>query len=453
MKINPAIFKLYDIRAIYPAEINGQVAEKIGSAAVQYFSRIYRKKKPVILVCRDTRSSGETLKKSLIEGILSNGGDVLDLGVGTTPFFYYLMHTIKADGGIMVSASHNPAAYNGFKIRGRGAKAIFIGAGLEKIKALALRESSKYSSPRGKILPVKIDYRQKDLSFLGRQTRIKPIRAVIDASGAAASILLPGLLEKFPQFQYKPLFFEVDGSFRNHSPNPLLSESQQHVRRELKTGKFRFGAIFDSDGDRVIFFDEKGNQVPAEFAAGLIMLDELKKDPKSQFIFSINTSRGIREYLAERGAKIRVSRVGYAFVQAVMKKYKAAVGTETSGHYYFRDAYFDDCALMALLRLAEILSRTHRRFSELILPFRRYYSQGELNFTIKKKEQLLSRIKKFYRSKGVISLLDGITVEAKDWWFNIRPSNTEPIIRLVLETRDKKNFEQKLQEIKKIASI
>lgn len=448
MKINPAIFKLYDIRAIYPTEINGEVAEKIGSAATQYFSQIYRKKKPVILVCRDTRISGEVLKNSLIKGIFSSGGDVLDVGVGTTPFFYYLMHTVKVDGGVMVSASHNPASYNGFKIRGRGAKAVFTGAGLEKIKEFALKSRPKPVETRGVILPVKIDYRQKYISFLARQGKIRQIRAVIDASGASASIFLPGLLEKFPQFQYKPLFFEVDGSFKNHSPNPLLPEAQKYVRRELKTGKFRFGAIFDSDGDRVIFFDERGNQVSAEFAAGLIMLNELEKNPRSRFVFSINTSRGIREYLAEEGAKVRISRVGYAFVQAAMKKYKAALGTETSGHYYFRDAYFDDCALMALVKIAQILSRTHRPFSELISPFQRYYSKGELNFTIKRKEQLLSRVKKFYRSRGAISLLDGITVETADWWFNIRPSNTEPITRLVLEARTPKLFEERLKELK-----
>ncbi len=444
MKINPNIFKAYDIRGKYPTEINEEISMRLGNAAARFFSQKLRKKRLTLLVCRDVRNSSPSLAKSLMRGILTHGSKVVDAGVGTTPYFYFLMHRLNPDGGIMVTASHNPPEYNGFKIRSRGGKPVSVDTGLKKIRAFLL-DKKIVRSP----MPEVISYENctdEYMRFIAQGVSVRPIRAVIDAGGGSAAYFLPRLLNNFPDLNYKPLFFESDGSFKKHPPNPLLPEAQRFVKEELKQGQFRFGAIFDGDGDRVLFFDERGNFVRSEFIMGLFAEEELKKHYGGWLVMPVNTSRGVREYLGEKGAKIQLSRVGYTFVGPLMKKRRAEYGAEISGHFYFKKFGYDESALYAFLLLASLLSKTHRRLSDLAKPFERYISSGEINFAVKNKKRAMSGIKKYYRD-GRRTFLDGITVEYPDWWFNLRPSNTEPLVRLVVEAKSQKLYDEKLKEI------
>lgn len=452
MRINPHIFKAYDIRGKYPSEFNEESAEKIGAAAAVFFLRKTKKKKPTILVCRDVRISSPFLREAIIRGVNSQGCDALDVGIGTTPFFYFLMHRTDADGGIMVTASHNPAEYNGFKFRLKGGSPVSYGSGLEKIKALALGRKIASKKGIGRVLPPAKDYHKMYLDFQTRGVVIDRVRAVVDASGGSCAYFLPEFLARFPHLTYKPLFFEPDGSFANHPPNPLLSGSQKFVRREIENGHFNFGAIFDGDGDRVVFFDENGEMVRPDFIAALFMIEELKRHKNASFVFTVNTSRGPREYLAEKGAKIILSPIGYVNVQPLMKKYGAQIGTEISGHFSFKKFFYDDSALMAFLRLAQIISRTHRPLSQLVAPFVRYISSEEINLSIKDKKGALKRVLEFYRGipEVKISKLDGISIDFPDWRFNLRPSNTEPYIRLVIEARTQEMYDEKMKELERI---
>lgn len=448
MKINPDIFKTYDIRAKFPKEVNTAVAELIGNTAALFLAKKSGKKKVKILLCRDVRASSPVLFQSLSNGIVAQGSDVLDAGVGTTPFFYFLMQKIRPDGGIMITASHNPAAYNGFKIRDKNNNPVSLGAGLEIIKKLVLRQKKQWARMEGKYLQLKNDY-DNYIKFLTAGFSINKIKTVIDAGGGSAVFLLPKLMDKFPQVLYKPLFFEPDGTFKKHSPNPLLPVSQKYIKEELKKGGYRFGAVFDGDGDRVLFFDEKGETVRPEYIFALLVGEFLKRHPKSTFIMPVNTSRAVREYIKEQGGIIKLSPVGYTYIRPLMKKFRAPLAVEASGHFFFKKFFYNDSALLAWLELTSFLSKNPRPLSQMIKPLERYFSSGELNFKIKDKKGAILRLKKHYK-RGKIKLLDGISVDFPDWWFNIRPSNTEPLIRLVMEAKSENLLNIKLKEVESI---
>ena len=424
-------------------------AEKIGHALAVYLSKKYRARGLEILVCRDLRISSAPLRAALAKGIISTGCNVIDGGIGTTPFFYFLMHKIKPDGGVMITASHNPKEYNGFKLRGRGDIPILGGTGLEKIVALTQRTHVKSTAPKGSVLLCK-DYRDDYVKFLGHGITIpNRLRVVVDAAGGATSLFLPRLLSRFSNFIYKPLFFEPDGSFKRHLPNPFLPDAQVYAKEELKSDGFNFGVIFDGDGDRIVFLDEKGGFVHPDYIAALLAEEELKTKPGSWFVFTANTSKNAWEYIQERGGKIRISRVGYVFMQGAMKKTSALIGSEISGHYCFKDFFNDDSALLAFLRLADLLSRTKRPLSQLIKAVERYVTSEEMNFSVQDKGTVLKRVQDFYQD-GKISRLDGISVDFPDWWFNLRPSNTEPYIRLVMEAKTQEMYDEKMKELERI---
>lgn len=453
MKINQGIFKAYDIRGKFPSEINEATAERIGASAALFFAQKLKKKKITVLVCRDVRISSPILKDALVRGLNSQGVDVVDVGIGTTPFFYFLMHGVaRADGGIMVTASHNPAEYNGFKLRSRDGSPVSGSSGILRIKSMVLHRKFTVARSLGRVLEPSRNFRQMYISYQAKNARIGRISAVVDASGGAAAYFLPEIFAKFPEFKYKPLFFQPDGSFAKHSPNPLLPESQKFVASELKSEAFQFGALFDGDADRVVFFDEKGNVVRPDFIAALFMEEELKKHKKSAFVFTVNTSRGPRDHLREKGARIEISKVGFANVQPSMRKVNALVGTEISGHFFFKKFEYDDSAIMAFLKLAGILSRTPRSLSQLVRPYARYVSSEELNFSVSDREAVLEKLTGFYEDiPGIkISRLDGITFEFPEWWFNVRSSNTEPLVRLVMEASTEEFFAEKLRELKRL---
>ena len=451
MHIRPEIFKAYDIRGKYPREISEVTAERIGSAAARYLGAKARRKRPNILVCRDIRLSSPILMDALSKGILSEGVNILQGGIGTTPFFYFLMNKIKPDGGIMVTASHSPAEYNGFKIQNRDLRAVSLGSGLEVIQKYVKKYGGKPKSTLlGEVTPLP-DFSEDYLSFLSEGTAIqKQLKVVIDAAGGAETLFLPKLLSRFPKLMYKPLFFEPDGSFRNHSPNPLLPEAQQYIGSEMKKSDFNFGVLFDGDSDRILFFDEKGSPIRSDFIFALLAEKVLKKKRGALFAATLNISKGVREYIEEKGGRVRLSPQGYPYLQERMRRWNALIGVEMSGHFHFEKTFFRDSALLPFLLLAEFLSESNQPLSRLVAHVRRYAGSNEIAFPTEDKKGVIDRVRKAYEKKAKLSFLDGITVEFPDWWFNIRQSNPDPVVRLVIEADTEELLQQKKSEIEKL---
>lgn len=452
MRINSGIFKAYDIRGKYPAELDDNFAYEFGIALAEYFRKKKRVKRPKLIVCRDLRTSSTFLRYALIKGIVAGGGTVLDIGVGTTPFFTYVVNTAKGhQGGVMITASHNPPEYNGFKIRDGKGNAIFSENGLQEIKRLIRKKARAASENEPGIIIETAEYHDKYVKYLACRAKIGELSAVIDAGGGSTTLFLPKVLTQFPRLVYKPLFFDPDGSFERHPPNPLLPEAQKFVQEEISKNSYRLGILFDGDGDRVLFFDERGIPVKAEFILGLLAERLLQKKPGSAFVLPVNTSRGAREFIMEKGGKVKLSKIGYVYVERKMKKTKSPLAAEISGHFHYQDFFWGDAGILTALFVMELLSQTTLPLSRLVEPMQRYISSGEISFKVSEKNKLIHTIKKEYTKFGAhISLLDGISVEFPEWWFNLRPSNTEPLIRLVLEAKTRKLLQEKLGEVKEI---
>lgn len=452
MRLSSNIFRAYDIRGKYPSELNEEAAERIGFAAATFFLKKQKRTNGAIIICRDVRTSSNSLAKAITKGIWAAGADVLDAGIGTTPYFYFLMHAAKSSGGIMVTASHNPPEYNGFKLCDSTGRAVGMGFGLEKVRQIAFRISKKRLPQRiGAAAPLG-DFRGQYVQFLTNDASVEKMRIAVDAAGGATTHILPALFNQLPGVLYKPLFFEPDGSFARHPPNPLLPDAQKYIIKELQSGIYRFGVIFDGDGDRALFFDERGVFVPSEYILGLFAMEELGKKKKIKIVFPVNTSRGVREWLQEHGGAIFLSRIGHSFINLELTKKKARFAAEPSGHFHFQDFYYHDSAMLALVRLMDFLSKNRAPLSHLVKPFQRYISSGEVNFQISDPDAAFARIlEKYKKEAGVkISTLDGITIEFSDWWCNIRPSNTEPMVRMVAEARTEELLEEKRRELEEL---
>lgn len=447
MKINPNIFKAYDIRGKFPAEINEEVAELVGGATARFLCQKSRKKHPRVVVCRDIRASSPILADAIIKGLFNHDAHVLDGGVGTTPYFYFVLNRIKSDGGIMVTASHNPPGDNGFKFQDKTLRAISIGSGLEVIKKYVEQEKFSTKEVSGEISQLD-NFFEEYLNFISKGITINPINIVVDPAGGAETLFINRLLARFNTIHYKPLFFEPDGSFANHSPNPITAEGQQFVQRELQKGGYDFGVVFDGDSDRIIFLDEKGTPVRADFIFAILAEQELKRRKKATFVGTLNISKGVREYIKEQGGNVKLSPQGYPYLQKMMRRLKAPVGVEMSGHYHFQKTFFRDSTLLPFLQIAAYLSKAKEPLSIIVRRLQRYVSSKEISFPVTNQKKIIEGVKRKYAQKGgKLSFLDGITIEFPDWWFNLRAANTEPVVRLVLEAKDQKLFDEKLKEV------
>lgn len=445
--INPNIFKAYDIRGIYPSEIDEKTAERIGRAFVLFLSKKTRKKTPALVVALDVRGSSLSLKNAFIKGALAQGGNIHDAGMASTPYFYFVLEKLRAEGGVMITASHNPAEYNGLKLRGPNGEPIYIESGLKDIQKVASRAFAP-AKAQGKFFLAK-DYSQDYLNFISRKISIRNLKVAIDGVGGCATLYLPRLLNKFSSLAYTPLFFTPHSNFNGRSPNPLLPETQEEIKKELKKGGYRFGVIFDGDGDRAVFLDEKGDAVSADFIFLLLAGEYMKRGRKGVIALPLDTSKSVREYVGKQGWRIAPTRRGYPFVKTEMKKRHSPLSVEKSGHFFFKEFSCNDSALLAFLKLAHVLSRDRRPLSQIVRSLSQYFSAGEINFHMKDTKTVLKKIEKHFK-EGKKSKLDGVMVEFPDWWFNARPSNTEPLLRLVLEARTEELYEEKLKELKKI---
>jgi len=442
MSINPSIFKAYDVRGVYPGEINEETVYLVGRAFAVWLTKKARKQ-PVIVVGSDARISSPGLKKALVRGILEQGGKIIDIGLATTPMFYFAVNKAKADGGAMVTASHNPAKYNGLKFTLKQARPVGEETGLEEIKAFALRAKFAASVKKGTLK--KKSFFKKYVNFMLWQIKnieMPDLKIAIDSGNGMAGLILPKLFKKIKRIKVFPLYFKIDCGFPNHEANPLKEDTLNDLKNLMRKKKADAGIAFDGDGDRVVFLTAEGRPARADFITALLAGEYLKKYPKAKIAFGVNSSRVVREAIAEKGGRPFVSRIGHSFFKEHLWKEGVVFGGELSGHYYFRDFFNADSGIFTMMKVLKIVAQEKKPLSELIKPFERYFASGEINFEVKDKFGIIKNLEKKF-SDGRVSKVDGLSVEYKDWWFNVRSSNTEPLLRLNLEAKTKKILEEK----------
>ncbi len=451
--MDPSIFKAYDIRGIYPDQLNEEDAWKIGCATARFLPSLVsgyergQEHSRSICIGRDMRIHSKALADALIEGINAAGINVLDIGMIDTPQMYFAVNHLGACGGVQVTASHNPAKYNGFKISGPHAKPVGVDTGLNDIKhiAVALIHTKGRVTGSLKKCDLTADYRNHVLKFL--KPNIRPMKVAIDASNGMAGKMVPEIFTKLP-LEIIAINFEHTGKFK-HEPNPLIEENLAEVRAAVRKNKCDFGICFDGDADRMMLVDEKAAVIGCDLLTALLVPYFLKKHPKSAVVYDLRSSWVVMEEIIKNGGTPRRERVGHAFMKKALRDSHAVFGGEVSGHFYYRDNFYADSAMITFVHLLNILNEADQPLSELIKPLRRYYSSGEVNFEVEDKQGRLNDLAKRY-GDGQIDYLDGITIRYKDWWFNCRPSNTEPLLRLTVEAKTKKTFDEKYPEIAKL---
>lgn len=453
VKINENIFRAYDIRGIYPKEINKDTAYLVGRAYIKFLSNKLSVKAAqlTILVSRDMRKSSVGLSKALIKGITDSGANVIDTGLSTSPMHYFGINFLKTDGGVMVTASHNPAQYNGLKISSRKATPISGDSGLQEIKKIILSGTIKNKKCRtSDVLHKNItdDY----ITFVTKNRKVnKKLKLVIDSGNGMGGLIAPKVIERLGIKSCKFMYLDLDGTFPNHEANPLNKKTLKDLQKKVLKTKSDLGIAFDGDGDRAGFVTHKGEIVRGDFITALIATDYLKKTPRGKIVCDAISSRVVPWFVEKNGGTLIRSRVGHTFMKKTIKKHKAVFGGEFSTHYYFKEFFNCDSGILAMIKVLEILSKNNKTMNALIKSFKKYHQSGEMNFQIKDKRKKMKEIENYFKS-GKVSHLDGLTVEYKNWWFNLRPSNTEPLLRLNIEADTKKLFLEKQKLLEKMLS-
>ncbi|CAN5604742.1 phosphomannomutase/phosphoglucomutase [soil metagenome] len=437
-----AIFKAYDIRGTYPGEIDEDAARRIGAALARFCDASR------LAVGRDMRTSSEALARAFARGASSVGAEVLDLGLVSTDGLYFASGKLDVPA-CMVTASHNPARYNGFKPCRAGAAPIGSESGLKDIQALAeedegAAEVSDHQDSEVAQLDIIGDYSAHCRSFV-KVEALRPLKVVIDAGNGMAGLTVPVVFEDLP-FQLVPLYFELDGTFPNHPASPIEPENLVDLQRAVQETGSDLGIAFDGDADRMFLVDERSNPVSGSTTTALVAERVLKKQPGERIIYNLICSWTVPEIIRENGGEPIRTRVGHSFIKDVMAKTGAAFGGEHSGHYYFRDNFRADSGMIAALLVLEALSLADKPLSELLEPYNRYFASGEINSEVKDQQERLEVLADGYQ-EGKQDRTDGLTVELEDWWFNCRPSNTEPLLRLNLEARTEELMKTKRNEV------
>jgi phosphomannomutase len=425
------IFKAYDIRGLYPEELDEGLARRIGNA----FARFLGAKR--LVVGRDMRTHSPAVARGVIDGIRDAGCDVVDAGLCSTPMAYYAIATQDCDGGLNVTASHNPGQYTGMKLCREAAKPISSETGIREIERLVAEPYPAPAAARGGVRAVDLltAYAEHVAGFaaVGR-----PIRVAIDAANGMGGYTLPAVLERLPAVSAKTLFMELDGTFPNHEANPLKEENLDPVRELVIRTRADFGVGFDGDADRCCFVDETGRTAAADLITALLAREFLRKVPGAPVVYDLRSSWVVKEEIEKAGGVPIRDRVGHSFIKATMREHGAVFGGELSGHFYFKDHFTCDSGEIALACTLGLVSRSRSPLSKLVGDLRRYHATGEINFRVEDKQAAIARLKREF-SDGRQDELDGITVEYGDvadpewWWFNVRASNTEPLLRLNLE--------------------
>jgi phosphomannomutase len=441
--LDPKVFKAYDVRGIYGDELDEHGAYAIGRAFVEQFEP------KRIAVGHDMRVSSPAMAQALVDGAADAGADVLALGLVGTEMVYFAVGDLGLDGGVAVTASHNPKEYTGMKIVRSGALPVGGESGLLDIRDRAVAVSGRV---RGQT-PGAVEehdiwpaYVERVLSFVDVEA-IGRLRVVIDAANGMAGAMLPPVLERLP-IDAVPCFFEPDGTFPNHEPNPLLPENREFIVEKTLAEGADFGVAFDGDADRCFFVDDAGEFVPGDFVTALLAGSVLEREPGAKVIYDLRASWAVPETVERAGGVPLINRVGHAFIKHRMREEGAAFGGEVSGHYYFREFSQADSGVVPFLLMLELVSKQGRRLSEILADYRgRYFLTGELNTPVPDVESKLRELEQRFGSEGEVSHLDGVSIDAEDWHMNVRPSNTEPLLRLNLEARTPELMERKRDEV------
>jgi phosphomannomutase len=433
-----AIFKSYDIRGLVDKEITKSIAWKVGYAAAAYLlSRLpaAARTKPEeqwIAVGRDMRPTSEGYAHEVAEGVRATGAGALMVGEIETPAIYYAIGTLKTLGGIQVTASHNPVTYNGFKVTGPQCVPVGMGSGLEKVKQVVAGLVDASQPPIGPVREQDISsgYLRHVRKFAGA---IRPMKMVLDGSNGMASKWVPSLLREF-SIPLESLNLERSGRF-HHEPNPLKESALEEMKARVRATEAAFGVCFDGDADRVAFVDEQGTTVANDLVAALLVPGFLAKERGATIVYDLRSSWALKEEVLAHGGVPRREKVGHSHMKAAMRETNAPFGAELSGHSYYRDNFYCDSAVITLLKVLTVLSQhPDEPFSALVKPLRRYFTTGEVNFEVEDKKGTIKQLAQVF-SDAKIDFLDGVTIEYADWWVNVRPSNTEPLLRLTLEAK------------------
>ncbi len=435
------VFKAYDIRGSYPREIDEGLARRIGTGFVDLLGA--RR----IVVGRDMRPSASILADALIKGALAAGSSVTDAGLVTTPLLYHAVIAGAFDGGVMVTASHLPAGMNGFKLCRADAVPLSGDRGLPALEQLVTAMSKDGHPP---VEPGRLeahDFLDEYMDFLVRHVHDpRPLRVVVDAGNGMAGPEVARFFERVKTWTLIPMYLDPDGAFPHHVPNPVLPSTTKELQERVVSEKADLGVAFDGDADRAGFIDEQGRRVPNDLIIGLIAEFFLSREPCATALYDLRSTRAVPELITRLGGRPERSRVGHSFIKARMRELDAIFAGELSGHFYFRDTGFTDNAMFAMIQVFNGLSLKRQPLSSLVEPLLKYASSGEINIRVKDKDGIFSGLESEFHD-AYLDHLDGITVEYPDWWFNLRPSNTEPVVRLNLEASDPQALEQRKRAV------
>jgi phosphomannomutase len=441
--LDPSVFKAYDVRGLYPSQLDEDGAYRVARAYAEHFEP------RAVAVGRDMRLSSPSVLAAVTDGIADAGADAVELGLVGTEMLYHAVAELDLDGGICVTASHNPKEYTGMKIVRRGALPVGGDSGLAEIRARAETGFGPVGE-RGSVRSEDVwpSFVDKVLSFVDADA-LQPLRVVIDAANGMAGVMLPAVLERLPQLDVVRCYFDPDGSFPNHEPNPLLPENREFIVAKVTEESADLGVAYDGDADRCFFVDDTGEFVPGDFVTALIAEAVLAKSPGEKVIYDVRASWSVPETIERAGGVPLVNRVGHAFIKQRMRAEDAVFAGEVSAHYYFREFSQADTGVVPFLVMLELLSRRGAKLSELLRPFReRFFLTGEINTPVADVPLKLQELKERYTAmEGRVSHLDGISFEFDDWHFNVRPSNTEPLLRLNLEALSEELMVEKRDEV------
>jgi phosphomannomutase len=444
--IDPTIFKAYDIRGIYPRQLDGEVARQVGNAFIDYLGA------KRVAVGRDVRTSSPELMERFVAGVRGAGAQVIDIGVIGTDMLYYYVARHELEGGAIITASHNPKEYNGIKMVRRGAIALSGDAGIKEIREAV--QTGRYGRDPGTVGPpperqtISEDYARHCLSFIdvGRVPRMK---VVLDTGNGMGAVGAQAIFPRLP-LELVKMYFELDGTFPNHPPDPLVEANRREIVERVGREHADLGIAWDGDADRCFFIDDAGQFVPGDFVTALLGQSFCRKEPGARIIYDVRASRAVADLVTAAGGTAIMHRVGHAFIKKKMREENAVFGGEVSGHFYFRANWFADNGMIPALLVLELIGREGMRLSEMLRPLReRYHLSGEINSRVADAEAAMTRVERKY-ADGRISKLDGVSVDYDDWHFNVRPSNTEPLVRLNLEAYTREEMERRRDEVLRV---
>jgi phosphomannomutase len=437
------IFKAYDVRGVVPDQFDADLAHAIGGA----FARFAAPGGGRILVARDMRPSGVELTKAFTEGATDQGVDVVDLGLASTDLLYFASGRLDAPGA-MFTASHNPAQYNGIKFCLAGAKPVGQDTGLAEIKRAAAGPTRDAATEKGEVTEQDLlaEFGDHVMGFIDL-ANMKPLKVVADTANGMGGHVVPGVFAKLP-FELEILYAELDGTFPNHPADPIQPENLVDLQERVLETHADIGLAFDGDADRVFLVDDLGQPVSGSLTTSMVAKAMLAKRPGSTILHNLICSKAVAEVVRENGGTPIRTRVGHSFIKEEMAKTGAVFGGEHSGHYYFLDNYRADSGLIAAVVILEMLCTSGQKLSELRKPFERYADSGEINTEVDDPQAVIERVAAHYEAAGAdLDRLDGLTVDLGDWWFNLRPSNTEPLLRLNLEAPDAASCAAHVEEV------